>query len=108
MKKLTFKSIVLIALTLLSCSRDEPGTTVERIHGAERGLPKELEGLKVYWVATSGGGVNVAILDGKINSTTHLNGKQLQSTILINKQSGRIVEFSQVLLENDSIIVCRK
>lgn len=114
MKKLEFttKAIafagVLLCVTLTSCQEDA-GSAFKRLTGEEQNLPDELKGLKVYWVSTGkGGGVNVAILDGHINSTTYQVGKTIQSTIILNKQNGNLIEVSQILVENDSVIVCRK
>lgn len=106
MKKIiiTF-GILLTALT--SC--EDTGVTKEKLTGSEQNLPDELKGLKVYWVSTGGGnGVNVAILDDQINSTTYNVGKTKQSTIILNKQTGNFIEVKEVLIENDSVIVCRK
>ena len=72
-------------------------------------LPDELKGLKVYSVSTGAGTyVKVAILDGQINSTTYSVDKVEESTIILNKQNGQIIEVSQVIMENDSLVVCRK
>ena len=46
--------------------------------------------------------------DGQINSTTYSVGKFEESTIILNRQNGQIIEVSQVIMENDSLVVCRK
>jgi len=114
MKKLKFTTkafafvSVLLCAVLTSCQQDA-GVTSKSLTGEEQNLPDELKGLKVYWVSTgNGSGVNVAILNGQINSTTYQVGKTKQSTIILNKQNGNLIEVRQILVENDSVIVCRK
>lgn len=105
-KAFAFASVLLCAV-LTSCQ--DAGVTSKRLTGEEQNLPDELKGLKVYWVSTGNGrGVNVAILNGQINSTTYQVGKTKQSTIILNKQNGNLIEVRQILVENDSVIVCRK
>lgn len=97
----------MLAVVLTSCQ--DAGVTSKKLTGEEQNLPDELKGLKVYWVSTgNGSGVNVAILNGEVNSTTYMQGKVQGSTIIINKQNGKLIEVSQILVENDSVIVCRK
>ncbi len=101
-----FASVLLCAV-LTSCQ--DAGVTSKSLTGEEQNLPDELKGLKVYWVSTGNGdGVNVAVLNGQINSTTYQVGKTKQSTIILNKQNGNLIEVRQILVENDSVIVCRK
>ena len=102
--KLKLSIITLVIVGLTSC--DDPGTTQLRLNGNESNLPDELKGLKIYSVATDGGHyVKVAILNNQINSTTC---KHTQSLILVNKQDNKLIEVSSVLMENDSLIICRK
>ena len=105
--KLKLSIIALAIVGLTSCA--DPGTTQLRLNGNEANLPDELKGLKIYSVATDGGHyVKVAILNNQINSTTYTVGKHTQSLILVNKQDGKLIEVSSVLMENDSLIICRK
>lgn len=103
--KLSFIGLAIISLT--SCS--DAGTTQLQLNGNESNLPDELKGLKVYSVATDGGHyVQVAVLDNQINSTTYKVGKQNQSLVIINKGDNKLIEVSSILMENDSLIICRK
>lgn len=97
----------MLATGLSSCV--EAGVTSKKLNGDEQNLPDELKGLKIYRVSTGGGNyVKVAVLDDKINSTTYQVGKYQESIVIVNRQTDRAIEVSQVLLENDSLIVCRK
>jgi hypothetical protein len=99
--------LMLAAVFLSSC--ENSGQTTQQLQGSENDLPEELKGLKVYRVSTGGiSYVYVAVLDGKINSTNYQVGKTQQSTIIIDKSTGKQIEVSQILSENDSVIVCRK
>ncbi len=103
MKKLL---ILVLTLTLFSCS--QKGETINLLNGNENNLPDELKGLKIYNVSTgSGNAVKVAIIDNKINSTTYRKGKITESVIIINNDNREII-VKEVIIENDSIIVCRK
>lgn len=110
MKKFKINALVgllfaFIALT--SC--DSAGVVSKRLNGDEQDLPYELKGLKIYNVSTGGGNyVKVAVLNGEVNSTTYKVGKFSESTLIVNKQNNRLIEVSQILVENDSVIVCRK
>ena len=105
--KLKLSIITLAIIGLTSCS--EPGTTQLRLNGNESNLPDELKGLKVYSVSDGNGShVKVAILNNQINSTTYKVGKHAQSLLLVNKQDNKVIEVSSVLMENDSLIICRK
>ena len=106
MKKLIV--VLCMATLILSCS---PGETSQTLNGSEANLPEELKGLKIYSVNTRGlGKVRVAILDGKVNSTTYQSGKTTQSVIMVDKRTGdnRVIEVIEIISENDSIIVAKK
>jgi len=108
MKKLLIIAVYAMLLVMFT-SCEQPGNTSKIINGDEQNLPGELKGLKIYTVATEGGGyVNVAVLNGTVNSTTYQVGKSQESTIILNKQNGKLISVSQILIENDSLIVCRK
>lgn len=93
----------------LFSSCDKAGVTSKFLYGDEQDLPEELKGLKVYSVSTGGGTyIKVAILNGDLNSTTYVEGKTTETTIILNKQNGKQIKVSQILVENDSIILCRK
>lgn len=105
--KLKLSIIALAVIGLTSCR--EPGTTQIKLNGDEPNLPDELKGLKVYSVSDGNGShVKVAILNNQINSTTYKVGKHTQSLLLVNKQDNKVIEVSSVLMENDSLIICRK
>ena len=106
---LTKAFFILIVSCCLFISCDDAGVTSKRLNGDEKNLPDELKGLKIYSVSIGGCDyVKVAVLDGKINSTTYQDGKIQETTVIVNKQNGKLIEVSQVLVENDSVIVCRK
>ena len=105
--KIKLSIIALAIVGLTSCA--DPGTTQLRLNGNESNLPDELKGLKIYSVVTDEGHyVKVAILNNQINSTTYKVGNHTQSLVLVNKQDGKLIEVSSVLMENDSLIICRK
>jgi hypothetical protein len=113
MKKFKFRTLAAIVvyamLAVVFTSCDDAGVTSKTLNGDEQNLPDELKGLKIYNVSTGGVGyVKVAVLDGKINSTTYQVGKVTESTVIVNRQNSKLIEVSQILVENDSIIVCRK
>lgn len=90
----------------MSC--EQAGTTSINLYGEEDKLPQELKGMKVYKVYVDGGNyVRVAVLNNQINSLTYPVGKSQQTTIL-SKETGKLVMVSNIISENDSIIVCRK
>ncbi len=105
-----FKIITLIAIiAIVFTSCEEAGTTSKKLNGYEQDLPAELKGLKIYRVSTGAiSYVNVAILDNGVNSVTYPVGKTQETTIIVNKQNGKLIEVSEILVENDSVIVCRK
>lgn len=106
---LTKAFFILLVSCCLFISCDDAGTTSKKLNGDEQSLPDELKGLKIYSVSTGGGNyVEVAVLDGKVNSTTYQVGKIQETTVIVNKQNGKLIEVSQILVENDSVIVCRK
>jgi hypothetical protein len=102
-----FLATLFYVLFFSSC--DNAGITQEILNSNEQDLPPELKGLKVYCIPVgSGSFVKVAVLDNKVNSTTYQVGKLQESLILVDNSIGKQIKVSQILLENDSIIVCRK
>ena len=98
---------LLVAVFFVGC--EDAGTTRQQLSGNESELPEELKGLKIYRVSTeNGGAVRVAVLNGNVNSSTYKAGKTTQSTIVVNKSNGKLIEVREVLVENDSLLVCRK
>ena len=99
-----------LVLFLFSCSNG--GRVYSALEGDENYLPNELKGLKVYEVRTNDGGfVKVAILNNNVNSVNSYNSamKRHESTIIIvAKEDKKIIEVNHILLENDSVIVCKK
>ena len=104
------KIFLVLSLSVVMFSCIDEGETFTHLNGNEQNLPPELKGLKVYWVYTDdgGSGVNVAVLNGEVNSLTYKSGKTQISTIMVDKQNNRIIEIKEILIENDSLIVCRK
>jgi hypothetical protein len=109
MNKIKIVASLMLMFCLFSCGEPK-GTTYQYLNGNEENLPPELKGLKVYWVYTDNNnhGVKVAVLNDEVNSLTYKEGKIQTSTIIINKQNNRIIEIKDILMENDSLIVCRK
>lgn len=108
-----FKTVVFFicatfSLCLFSCQ--DTGDTLQNLNGTELGLPDELKGLKIYTVFYNDGvsSAQVAVLDDRVNSVSYTSGKTKKSTIIINKNDNSVIEVSQILVENDSMIVCRK
>jgi hypothetical protein len=110
MKKIL--SIIAISLFLTGC--EEAGKTSQKLAGDESNLPAELKGLKVYRVSCGEGDyVKVAVLNNQVASTTYQVGKVQQSTIIVNADQDKpnqqdIYYRSDIISENDSIIVIRK
>ena len=58
-----------------------------------------------------GGGnwIRVAVLNGGVNSTTYMEGKIQETTIIVgDKPKQRVITAKEILSETDSIIVIRK
>lgn len=104
------KNFVFLILCLIFVSCSDKGETIQKLNGDEPNLPPELKGLKVYYVSYgSQGGVFVAKVEDQPITLTYKQGKTTTSTIcLLDKKSKRIVDVNQILLENDSLIICKK
>jgi hypothetical protein len=106
--------LVLLILGFTACDNVETTTyptLVDEESGVKTILPPELEGLKIYSVMENKYDmVKVAVLNGQVNSTTWQQGKHKQSAIMVNTktQPSRVIEIESVLMENDSVIMCRK
>jgi hypothetical protein len=98
--------LVLLAVSFTSCVKEVE--VVQRKIDSKENLPEELKGLKVYTVGTDYGIVQVATLNGNVNSTNYQSGKTNHSTLIINNSTPRVIEVSSVVMENDSLIICRK
>ena len=108
-KIIRYISYVLLVIGIISISCEDAGVTKNKLSGNEENLPEELKGLKVYSVSIGDGNfVKVAILNENVNSITYPVGKTLQSTIIVNKKDNKLIEVKEILIENDSLIVCRK
>lgn len=105
---ISFTFFILFILFIVSCQ--DSGTTDMVLFGNEYGLPTELKGLKVYTVAIKDGNlIRVAVLNNEINSIGYKNGEINNTTLMINNNSERnFIEVKQILIENDTLIVCRK
>ena len=107
-KKFLFSILGILSIFILNSCKNA-GESRELLNGEEAGLPEELKGIKVYTISTGDlGYVKVAVLDEQINSLTYKKGKREETTVLMNHKSGSIVEISEIISENDSIIVCKK
>lgn len=105
MKKILL--FTLLSLSLYSCNN--PGDTTQTMDGNNHELPEELKGLKVYQVADGTMSyVKVAVLNGQVNSVTYPVGKSQETVIMVNKATNKMYEISEVLMENDSIMVVKK
>lgn len=108
MKKTIFG--ILIFLSLISLNSCTPGDTTKSLNGDELALPPELKGLKVYYVRVDhGSAIYVAVMNNKILSTTTAD-KYQKSVVNINNEVSEIHNYmnSDILLENDSIIIIKK
>jgi hypothetical protein len=104
MKKLL---LTLGLFTLLACSPE--GTTKIALNGDENTLPNELKGLKVYCVSLGNGNhVKVAVLNNNINSTTYRDGKVDKTIIVVDKRNQKVINVEDIIMENDSLIICKK
>ena len=108
MKKFFLFAIMFwVLLGLSSC--EDPGISRLSLTGIEESLPDDLKGLKIYQVSTGQGNyVNVAVLNNRVNSTTYQVGKTQESTIIVNQNTGKAIIVSEILVENDSIVVAKK
>lgn len=102
MKKLFTPIIILL---LASCS-----SNTRQIYVDQNGMPDELKGLKIYRVPYEGGlsSVKIGVLNNQVVSTTYQQGKHTETIIMVNQPSSKVINVSSILLENDSIIICRK
>jgi hypothetical protein len=109
--KTLIKVLILTAILFAISGCGPDGTTYYDLNGSENALPDELKGLKVYSVKVGAlDYVKVAILNGEVNSATYSEGKTTETTIIVNggKRNERIIYASQIISENDSIIVLKK
>ena len=106
MKKII--TLITLIMTITSCA--DPGTHRVTLNGNESTLPDELKGLKVYNIATDKGFVKVAVMNNQINSTTYTVGKTQQTTLIINNNqtTPKLIQVKNIIMENDSLIICRK
>lgn len=103
----TIFGMLIIAL-LIFFNACTPGETRIKLTGNERDLPSELKGLKVYQVDTGDGtAIYVAILDDQILSTSRHAGRQSQNLVNI-KERTYTYKSSDIISENDSIVVIKK
>jgi hypothetical protein len=109
MKKL-LAILFIVSIVTISCS--DPGTTEIRVHGNEPALPEELKGLKIYSVSDGyGSRIKVAVFKGQVVGEEYRSGKYSYDAVNIYKQDGSISRGypeSNILLENDSILILRK
>lgn len=102
--------LFLVSLVTISCS--DPGTTSIHIHGNEPTLPDELKGLKIYNVSDGyGSHTKVAVFKGKVVGGEYQSGKYRYEVVNIYKQDGSVSRKypeSNIIIENDSILVIRK
>jgi hypothetical protein len=101
----------LFALSLLMTSCRDAGTTDLYVHGGELALPEELKGLKIYAVSDGyGNRVKVAVFQGQVVGTRYQSGKYQYDAVNVYKDDGtsRSYPASNIIVENDSMIVIRK
>lgn len=118
MKSLLLSSLTALLLLLLLSSCQEPGTTTNVLSDNSK-LPAELKGLKVYRVTTENGNrIFVGILPNKnITNVQFPVGKATSALLLINNDDNinidddnidNVIKVSNIIFENDSMILCRK
>jgi hypothetical protein len=109
MKKLL---VILFLLSIIASSCSDAGTTEIRVHGSETALPEELKGLRIYSVSDGyGSKIKVAVFKGQVVGEQYRNGKYSYDAVNIYKQDGEVSRGypeSNILIENDSILVIRK
>ena len=104
MKQLLIGMFIIVAIA--SCT---PGETENVLTGSEQQLPPQLKGLEVYRVQTRyGEKVQVAILNGAVNSTTYQHGKTHSTCVHVVLNDERIIHGQSILFENDSVVMIRK
>lgn len=93
--------LILFLSVLISCQ--PAGTSFKLLDGNESNLPDDLKGLKVYRVYynESGDNVLVAVRHTKVNSITYSSGKFKNTVLMVDSTSN-------ILYENDSIIIIKK
>lgn len=95
---------LILCLSFISCQ--EVGDSSNILTGQEQSLPNDLKGLKIYSVSLGKGDyVKVAILDKNVMSLTESNNRETKSLLILNNNK---IKVKEILIENDSIIVCRK
>jgi hypothetical protein len=101
----TIKSVVLVFCVFMfvfSCSQSAEQLDISY------DLPKELNGLRIYDVPYGNGSlIKVAVLNNEVNSLIYKEGKH-SSNVIIVKNKSRMCNVSQIIFENDSIIIARK
>jgi len=107
MKKILIMFMLLITF---SCSDNNTPPTTKSFDFNSNDLPNEIKGLKIYTIWDEGrtGYTKVATLNGRINSITYPIGKSQETVILIDESENKIFEVSKIILETDSLIICRK
>lgn len=103
MKQIFF---VVMVCFFTSCTNTNIGESDVVIHGQENLLPPELKGLKVFDVTHEYGTIKVAVLNNEVNSLNY--GKHQNTTLIVNQNTGKAIPVSQILFENDSIVVAKK
>lgn len=102
--------MAIVVTTFICCIT--PGQTTQSLTGNEQNLPEELKGLKVYTVAVSEAStMKIAVLKNQVIATQEVNGKDVNDVVIINEGTSgnkRVIEVSEIVSENDDIIVCRK
>ena len=103
MRNTIFGMLGFLVIMLTSCT---PGETTKILNGNESSLPDELKNLKIYSIETGRGkNIYVAVMNNKILSTSE-NGKN--PTNVVNITDSYSYSKSDIISENDSIIVLRK
>jgi hypothetical protein len=90
---------------------DKPGETTQLLMGTENTLPEELKNLKVYQVTLKEGvSIRVAILGSSLIGTQYQSGKTFKSVAIIDTSVGspREIKVSEIIFENDSMMLVRK
>ena len=100
-----YSAILILAFGLFSCDDGKVKNTEVLDSG---NLPESLKNLKVYTIpCVDGTQLKVGVLDGQPISYQYHEGKVIKNTIIVSKPF-RQIEIETILMENDSVIVCRK
>ena len=109
MKKVFILAGLAMALFVSCFPSHEQGDSMILLNGNEAGLPDDLKGIKFYRVYHSVSDyMDIALKDGSVAACSYRNGKSNKNISIIYNNQNRLINVSEIISENDSIIVCKK